>query len=35
MAPTIPTATHKIATQIEDELLPWYLFNAVIDTDTV
>ena len=34
MAPTILMATHNMATQIEDEPLPWYLVNTVIDTYT-
>ena len=34
MSPTIPITTRNIATQIEDEPLPWYLINPVIDTDT-
>ena len=34
MSPIITKATHYMATQIEDEPLPWYLVNAVIDTDT-
>ena len=34
MAPTIPMAMHKTATQIGDEPLPWYLVNTVIDPDT-
>ena len=35
MAPTIPIATQKMATQIEDESLPWYLDNTVIDPEKV
>ena len=34
MVPKITIAMHKIATQIEDETLPWYLVNTFIDTDT-
>ena len=34
MAPTIPIEMNNMATQIDDEPLPWYLVNAVIDTDT-
>ena len=34
MVPTITIATYNMAAQIEDEPLPWYLVNAVIDTDT-
>ena len=34
MAPTILMATHNMATQIEDEPLPWYLVNTVIDPET-
>ena len=34
MATEIPIATHKMATHIEYEPLPWYLVNAVIDPDT-
>ena len=34
MAPTITTATYNMATQIEDEPLPWYLVNAVVGTET-
>ena len=34
MASTIPTATHKMVTQIEYEPLPCYLVNTVIDTYT-
>ena len=33
-APTIPIATHNIATHIEDETLPWYLVKFVIDPYT-
>ena len=33
MAPTIPIATHDMATKIEDDPLTCYLVNAVIDTD--
>ena len=29
MAPTILIAMHNMANKIEDETLPWYLFNAV------
>ena len=35
MATTIPMAMHNMAPQIEDETLPWYLFNSVIDPETV
>ena len=31
MAPSIPIATHKTATQIEYETLTWYFVNAGID----
>ena len=34
MAPTIPIATPNTATIIENKPLPWYLFDAVIDTET-
>ena len=34
MAPKISIATHNMATKTEDELLTWYLFNAVINIDT-
>ena len=34
MVPKIPIATHNMATQIEYEPLPYYLVNAVIDSDT-
>ena len=34
MVTKIPMATHKIATQIEDEPLPWNLVNVVVDPDT-
>ena len=34
MAPKIPTATHNMATQLEDEPLPCYLFNVFIDPET-
>ena len=34
VAPTITIVTHNMATQIEDEPLPRYLNNAVIDTNT-
>ena len=34
MAPTIPIETHNMATKIEDEPLPWYLVNALIDPYT-
>ena len=34
MGPTVTIAIHNIATKIEDEPLPWYLFNVVIDIDT-
>ena len=34
MVPTIPISTHNMATKIEDEPLPWYLFNALIDLYT-
>ena len=33
MALTVPKETHNMATKIEDEPLPWYLVNTVIDTD--
>ena len=29
-----PIATHNMATQIEYQPLPWYLFITVIDTET-
>ena len=34
MVPTIKIATNNMATQIEDETLPWYFFNVVIYPDT-
>ena len=34
MAPNIPISTHNVDTQIEDEPLPWYLSNKVVDPDT-
>ena len=34
MAPSIPIATHKTATQIEYETLTWYFVNAGIDPQT-
>ena len=34
MASTITISTPNMATQIEDEPSPWYLFNSIIDTDT-
>ena len=34
MAPTITISTHNMATQIEDEPSPWYLFNSIIYADT-
>ena len=34
MTPAITIATHNTDTQIEDEPLPWYLINAIIDPDT-
>ena len=34
MNPTIPIAAHNISTQVEDEPLSCYLFNAVFDPDT-
>ena len=34
MVPTIPMVMHNMATQTEDEPLPWYLVNTVIDPDT-
>ena len=34
IAPTIPIETHNISTKMEDEPLPWYLVNTVIDTET-
>ena len=34
MAPEISIATHKMSTKIEDEPLPWYLVNTVIDPET-
>ena len=30
MAPTIPIAMQKMAMQIEDQPLPWYLVKTVI-----
>ena len=34
MVPTIPISTHNMATKIEDEPLPWYLVNEVVDSYT-
>ena len=34
MAPTIPIVRQDMAKQIEDEPLPWYLVNAVINPGT-
>ena len=34
MAPTIPMATHNMATNIEDENLPCYISKTVVDTYT-
>ena len=34
MAPTIPMATHNMATNIEDDNLPCYISKTVVDTYT-
>ena len=34
IAPTIPIATHNMATKIEYQSLPWYLYILVINPDT-
>ena len=34
MPPTILIATHNMSTKIEDEPLPWYLVNEVVDSYT-
>ena len=34
MALTTPIKMHKMATKIEDEPLPWYLVNTIIDPET-
>ena len=35
MEQTILMVTHNMDIQIEDEPLPWYLVNTVIDQETV
>ena len=33
MTPKILITTHDTAKKIEDEPLPWYLFNAIVEPD--